>query len=446
MPSFHKFLFWIGIEGLSPEDWQYRVMDDGKQLAPIAYGAARGLAKWLSAHHDATPRAIAYGIAWAERVRPVLNGDAGLWVDWDLVHLYQRAGDPRKATEILARVIKAKKNEFWVWAQAGRLYRDTQPELALACFCRAAECPSKAEYKVKLHLELAQILANEQQYAQASREVTLAEASYSSQGWRLPRELEEMISSPWYDPADTSGSDPVAFYAQHSTAALQLCFDEVVESNATFLGQTHPKDGKKPNALFSVRGADGNFDSLIAPGLRNLPLVAGDPVTAVVGLQNDRRTVVHVTPRLNGLRWDCTSCSSGVLMQAPDSSGAMWVFINRDHDVKAYANQWPIEEPMNPGQGVVVRCTNNPKSGRSEVVSISPGILELGTDVAQMDGEIRRHENGFGFINDAFISPDLLALIEPSVSHAIATAVRTFNKKKSTYTWRVVALIASKPA
>jgi len=88
--------------------------------------------------------------------------------------LLRQMGDFQGAAELLASVIKTKRNEFWVWAEAGRLYQLEQPELALACFCRALECPAEPKFLVRAHRELAELLAEQEEYAQASREVAMS--------------------------------------------------------------------------------------------------------------------------------------------------------------------------------------------------------------------------------------------------------------------------------
>lgn len=190
-------------------------------------------------------------------------------------------------TMILASVIKAKRSEFWVWAEAGRLYRSEQPDLALACFCRALECQAEPKFMGRTHRDLAELLAEQGDYAQASREVSVALEIRQAQGWRLSPEMQELMNSPWYDPAATGSMAAKDFYAAHSSEALALCFDNVETQSATYLGsfspeqQNTPQPGRKPRKLFrfAVKDARGNALSLISPGMKQLKSEVGAPLT-----------------------------------------------------------------------------------------------------------------------------------------------------------------------
>jgi uncharacterized protein HemY len=98
-----------------------------------------------------------------------------------------------EAAEMLGSVIKTKRNEFWVWAEAARLYADDQLDLARACACRALECGSDPKFTVNVHRELAQILAEQEDYSQASRELVTAISIRQEQGWKIDKERKRPV-------------------------------------------------------------------------------------------------------------------------------------------------------------------------------------------------------------------------------------------------------------
>src|SRR5690606_29412409 len=151
--------------GLRSEDWQSNEYQ-GSRYPSLAMKIARALCKWVKAHPDASNKQMAMTLEWAERVRRTAKGDDALWLTWDMAILLRQMGDFHRAAELLAGVIKAKRNEFWVWAEAGRLYQSDQPELALACFCRALECPAEPKFLIRAHRELAELLAEQEEFAQ----------------------------------------------------------------------------------------------------------------------------------------------------------------------------------------------------------------------------------------------------------------------------------------
>ena len=232
-PTFPGFMRWVGIDGLGAEDWQYSQLD-GNRFPPIALGAARALAKWVKAFPEAATEDIDLALEWINRIRPLAEGNDALWLDWDKVFLLRRIHQHAEAAGILGSVIKAKRNEFWVWAEAARLYAEDQPDLALACACRALECGSDSKFTVNVHRELAQMLAERGDYSQASLELASAITLRQEQGWGIDKELQELISSSWYDPSASDAENPKDFYARYSQEALVLCFDSVEVRHATY--------------------------------------------------------------------------------------------------------------------------------------------------------------------------------------------------------------------
>lgn len=285
LPKFPGIIRWASIEGLRDEDWQPRQYQ-GKTYSSLAMNIARTLCKWVKAHPEASQKQMAFALDWTERVGNATKEDDSLWLHWDMAILLRQMGDFRRAAELLASVIKTKRNEFWVWAEAGRLYQSEQPELALSCFCRALECPAEPKFMVRAHRELAELLAEQEEYAQASREVAVTIDIRQAEGWPIGREMEALISSPWYDPAAEGADPPKDFYGKHSPAALSLCFDIVETRVANYLGllvphtPKDPRPGWKPKPLsrYAIKDSKGQAWSLVGPAMKKLNFEVGSPL------------------------------------------------------------------------------------------------------------------------------------------------------------------------
>ena len=63
-------------------------------------------------------------------------------------------------------------------------------------------------------------------------------------------------------------------------------------------------------------------------------------------------------------------------------------------------------------------------------------------DFKRVEGQLHRHENGFGFIENAFVSPQLIDSVDPSIQEVGALAVHAKNLSKGVYGWRVIQLNA----
>lgn len=447
-PPFLGFVRWVGIDGLVAGDWQYSQRDDNR-FPPIALGVARALAKWVKAFPDASPEDVGLALDWVDRIRPLAEGDDALWLNWDKVFLLRRVHRHAEAAEILGSVLKAKRNEFWVWAEAARLYVEDQPDLALACACRALECGAEPKFTVNVHRELAQMLAERGDYSQASSEIATSIRIREEQGWGIDKELQALISSAWYDPSVPPGENPRDFYAHHSQDALILCFDTVEEKPATYLGVIiphQPVDSRtdrkiRPLPRFAVRSDSGVSVSIVGPGIRTRHLKVGEPVSLVIGkqLNSDRDTIVQISPRSDGMMWDCTDTGSGLISRLGSDGKRSKIFINRDLEVGIEENAWIGSQPPLLGQGVSFRMTQNKKNDRRDIFAVEPGPRPE-IDVRIIEGQLRRNPKGFAFVDNAFVAPHLLDGISADVDSVAAVLVYAKHPKEDKYAWRAVAI------
>ena len=448
LPKFMSFIDWVGLNGLKTEDWEPRQYQD-KIYPSLAMNIARAMCKWTKAHPQASLNEMATAMEWAEKVAKITQGDDSLWLNWDRALLFRQMGDFQRAAEVLASVIKAKRREFWVWAEAGRLYRSEQPDLALACFCRALECQAEPKFMGRTHRDLAELLAEQGDHAQASHEVAVALEIRQVHGWRISPEMQELMNSPWYDPAATGSISSKDFYAAHSSEALALCFDTVESKAATFLGsfapehQNTPQPGRKPRKLFrfAVKDAEGNAVSIISPGMKHLNVEIGAPLTVVIGRQNgeDRQTIVHASHRQEGDKWDCLERSLGVtISDATADRSTKFLILSSGEESRINGT---VEAMFHVGNGVQLYFARNPRNDRVQVMHAERCELPV-KDVKRVEGQLRRHEKGFGFVDDAFVSPQLVDSVDQSVEDVVALVVHAKNLSKGVYGWRAIELNA----
>lgn len=451
-PRFAAFVKWVGIEGLRPEDWASQTSNDGSAWPPLVVSVARSLTKWTKARDTSIGR-LEETLQWLDVAVPVAEGDDNMWLQWDRAGMLRRLERYDEAARALSAVIKTKRNEFWVWAEAGRLYRVDDLDLALACFCQALLCPSPPEFVAKAHRELAELLAERGEYAQASKEIGIASSIREEQGWRLGDELEGLMREPWYEPAAPDAQDPRAFYAAHAPLALSLCFDEVETRPATFLGVLvlpPPKDAKpgwkpRPRTRFAVRSGEDRAISLIGPHLRKTPWNPGDPVSLVLGRQTDQdgETIVQIIRRPDGEPWDCTAPGHGVVSREASETRPMRIFAGRDiGDINVEDGVQP-DERMALGEGVSFRLTENPKNGRVSAFAARPALLPE-SDVKQIQGRLKRAEpKEHGFVDDVFVHPQLMKAVAPDVVEVGVLAVYSRHPERG-YSWRAVRISAAR--
>jgi tetratricopeptide (TPR) repeat protein len=446
LPKFPAIIHWVGIDGLRPEDWRPNEFE-GRTFPSLSINIARALCKWVTAHAKASERQMAFALEWAERVKQRALGDDVLWLNWDMAILLRQMGEFQRAAELLAIVIKAKRNEAWVWAEAGRLYHSEQPELALACFCRALECPAEPKFLVRAHRELAELLAEQEEYAQASREVAITIDIRQAEGWPVGREMEGLIASPWYDPSAEGADEPKAFYSKNSPAALALCFDVVETKAATCLGllipqmPNDPRPGWKPKLLprFAIKDSNGHAWTLIGPGMKKMKFEIGTPLTIVIGRQSgdDRQTIVHISVRNDGKPWDCLEPAEGVVTLEATAEKSMKVFVAGLREELRIAGA--TEKPLRICDGVRFGLVRNPKNHRVELFNVEPGELP-DNDVKFVKGQLCRKPNGSAVVDDAYVPPYLVGAVVESVDEVGALAIYARNPARGGCGWRVVKL------
>lgn len=449
LPTFPDIIGWIGIDGLRSEDWQFNEYQ-GKTYPSLAMKIARALCKWVKAHPDASNKQMGMALEWAERVRETAKGDDALWLSWDMAILLRQMDNFQRAAELLAGVIKAKRNEFWVWAEAGRLYQSEQPELALACFCRALECPAEPKFLVRAHCELAKLLAEQGDRAQASQEIVVAVGIREAEGWPIGHELERLIASPWCDPSAEGAEDAKSFYAKHSSGALVLCFDVVETTAANYLGiliphtPREPRPGWKPKPLtrFVIKDAKGRASSLVGPGMKKLNFEVGSPLSVVIGRQNgeDRQTIVHVAVRQSGKRWDCLEQYMGVVVREATDGKPVKLFIAGTGDEIGVND--PADKSLRAGDGVRFSLARNPKNDRLDAFNVERSELP-DKDVKLVHGQLRRNPKGYAFVDDAFVAPALVDSVDSTIEDVVAVAVYGKHPKEDKRTWRIISLKAA---
>ena len=165
-------------------------------------------------------------------------------------------GNYENASQVLSSVLKLKKTEFWVWAEAARIYQFDQKDLALACFCKAMLCKTEEKFLVTAHLDFAKLLISLEMFDEASFEINQSIKIRNENQWKLPEELNRLTQNSWFDPNKNDLKEAKEFYEEHASDALSLCFDEIRKVSATYLGALKIKrDGKKPKefAKFSIK-------------------------------------------------------------------------------------------------------------------------------------------------------------------------------------------------
>lgn len=448
LPDFYNYVKWFGKAALRTEDWEISTYIDrqGKQRRslPIAYEVARGLCKWAKSAPELNKEQADFCLDWANQARSQLSAEEAIWLDWDAVAVLRRMGNYENASQVLSSVLKLKKTEFWVWAEAARIYQIEQKDLALACYCKAMLCRTEEKFLVTAHLDFAKLLISLEMFDEASFEMNQSIKVRNENQWKVPDELNRLTQNSWFDPDNNEVKVAKEFYEEYASDALSLCFDEIKKISATYLGQLKIKrDGKKPKefAKFSIKHGN-NFESLLANGFNHLKMKKGAAVLVTLGIQEDssQNLIVNVVGHVDGHEWDCTNQQFGIISYISDDYENVRVFLNRDKELKLDPNIVRVlKDKISTGSKVKCFSTINAKSQRVEISHLELVENVKISDVKEEKGDLRKNPKGFGFVNDIFIPPNLITNIEDKAQINVQ-AIFSKQRDKDTYSWKAISI------
>lgn len=445
LPPFPKIVRWCvdndpsGSFGITADQWKPNVWE-GKAYPSVAQKLARGLAAWIKANPDqASDELLDFAIGIAERVHKEAGDDDHLWLEWDLAALHRLAGNATSARQWLLPVLKAKRSEFWVWAEAARLFASQKPAMAISCFCQALRLGKEPKFLGRYHIELAKLLARRDEAGQASHELTVAAEIYEHEGWKPPKELEELFAMDWYDPS-LPHDDPEEFYSDHAEQSLALCYDSSETVPATFLGFTEGRDGKRPLPRFGVRDGRITISLLGKRALDTKGLGAGAPIEITIASDGSRKDILDVIERPSGGDWDQIAAESAVVSRVFEDQQNLELYFDRERQLRVPRAILLGEEPPAVGMGIEAGIVTVGREKHLQAVYAKPvPPLDL-DDVQAVTGSLRRMDGGFGFVDNVFVPPHLLEGFPEEHQEASVLAVIRWNKKREEWGWQAIWL------
>ena len=443
--SFPKMVEWFSLQdaegtlGVPADQWKPNVWQ-GKISQSNALKLARALAAWVKSNPDKrTQENLEFALETAERVQRDSTDTDKLWLEWDLAALHRLAGNSDQAESRVRTVLRAKRSEFWPWAEAGRLYRPERPDLAISCFCQAVRLGNEPKFLGKIHIELAELLAESGEQGQASKEIVVAAEIYDQQGWAHPKELEGALAADWYDPSLPHESSET-YYSQRAERALELCYDSTETMPANFLGFTEGRDGKKPLPRFAVAGDAGAVSLIGKRALLTDQLSPGQPLELTVARDGSRQDILELGDRADGSSWDVVRKEPAIVARVFEDGDQIEIYFDRHRHFRVPASV--LDEAVEPcvGQSLVAGIVHVGKTNKPKVEFAEPnGQAEL-DDFRVVTGAIRRMDAGFGFIEDVFLAPHLLDGFPEEQDQASVMAVVKWNKKREEWGWQAITI------
>lgn len=439
---FVPLLEWCGTSSLRDDDFHERAREDGDRTFPsLACKLAREACAWIVKPPTGgdSNRYREFVQRFAEEVLERCDDHDPVWLQWGLVKLLRAHGNYEAAVQHLGQVLRRKKTEFWVWAEAGRVYARDQPELAIACFCRAFRCNAEPMFLGKARVDIALLLHQAEQDDIASAHVLEAVDVYDANDWRHPKLLQQCLATNWFD-ASVDRTLASRHSVEHGDEALVLCFAEIRSAPATLLGEIRPQNGQ-PLLRLACRLAERAESLVTRRGLRTFrDQPPGLPVTILLGTDDGRQEIIEVTPRADGQAWDCLDRRQG-LVQLCQDDGSMRIYFNKNNSLRFRPSDDDASgSRISPGSGLEALLAYNPADETWRVWRVDPAGVPDHEDIRVASGTLRVNKpHDFGFVGDIFVPPGLMPDAHEAEEVAVV-AIRSFNQRRNEFGWRAVAV------
>lgn len=120
-----------------------------------------------------------------------------VYVRYYVVQLLIHAGDLEQAQLLVKDLVKAKKNDFWVWKLMAACYKD-KAEINHSALCKALSLGGKEQMLVGLRQEFAEQLIAEDNWRAAKYEIEKIVGIRTKEGWKIPSKVQEWMCKSEY--------------------------------------------------------------------------------------------------------------------------------------------------------------------------------------------------------------------------------------------------------
>lgn len=196
-PNFLAFAKWWNPAVLREEDCTPYKTEDGNTIPSLqmrlAYAIGRAILDFPEGGKDDIRE-------WAEgflRVTLAANPN-DQWLNYYKSKLLLKQGRAREAREHLFPVVIRQKRTGWSWSLLGQTYESDDPEKAIICYYYAIHAASKPEEVLKTRESLAKLLAANQRFPEAARQIHVAIDFREEHQYRIPADLAQLCDTGWF--------------------------------------------------------------------------------------------------------------------------------------------------------------------------------------------------------------------------------------------------------
>jgi tetratricopeptide (TPR) repeat protein len=228
-----EFVEWWGLNNLRPEDF-LKEEYNGRKIMSIGEQVYIAYSKNLIEGEASDPLGIKR-VANTEKIKefiPVIDEWIGKHPDYQYLpynkaKLLLKLGSEENALSAFLPFAKQKRNDFWVWELMAEMHRNDK-DMQFACYCKALSLNSPEDYLVKLRQTFAAILIEKKMYDEAKTEIDKIVEIRTAQAWKIPSQILEWKSQPWYASANAKKHNK-DLYKAHAEKAEEVLFQDMKE-------------------------------------------------------------------------------------------------------------------------------------------------------------------------------------------------------------------------
>ena len=360
------------------------------------------------------------------------------WLPYYMAQLQSARGNRHEALKIILPFVRAHKNDFWAWERLGDFLTD--PKDKLSCYCKGAQCRNKAEMLIGLRKKLIPYFISFSELEAAKYEIEQIIHIRNRNEWDVPQQFIEWQNAEWFSSTQLITNN-VLIYEKYSVNAEELLYGDIDLQDVLIIW----KDDQKQLAGFVTddrKCGAGIFrgdvvKNLVKYNVYSVKIIVDnwgnlEPLTKPVSTVNEGFRRKHIAKKDVIVLWvDREKHLAGFLIEdASETSTTSGVFRSNDSDEVFAYSIYSVE---------LIKNQKGDYEAASKPIKTTNKRL-YDRFIRPIEGFVRICDgNKFGFISDAYISPQLVQKYQLlNGDQFTGIAVRGWNTKKNEWSWRVV--------
>ena len=442
---------WWNLDLLRPEDYvkePFTPPGEAKAiglpaLAETAFGAyAKSLEKQLLAATPDRPETRLAALALLPRLEALATEHPHYgWLPYRRAKLLLALGDTAAALPTLRPIVRQKSNEYWAWQLLAETLKPTDAAAALACYYRAAQCPSEELYLGKVRENLAAMLHGAGHFGLAQEQLRRLAQGKQAEGLAVSYTARLLMGQPWFAEvyaADKPTHSTLLDLAEQTTYG-DLPWQPVV---LQFIG---PETPEKP-AMARLLPAGEAARPLSVPlkkyqWLQKLPL--GSPLQVRTETAAERPKIVQLAQRSEGQQWDTLPGYVAVINGFTPDKSLVFFTVRPDLGGAFRPAEFQLGN-LTIGSVLHLRLQAREKEGETRQYVLAAEHSNAAPDARvcrEFSGPLQLHALGFGFADDVYLPPTLISQRGWQAGVTISgQALMQHNKKKNKAEWSAVRI------